>query len=115
MAVSDPTSGTVIPFPTRDRPDRYQGRFLEMVDLWQHGCLYCGEPAEVRPLPRSHGRVRLPLCEKHVRWAMATRRERYGKQAHILQGLLLAWCRLKDGDREAAKRWLDGNDCESPS
>ena len=97
----------VIPFPVRDRPDRFKDRFLDIVDRWQTGCLYCGDAADLRPLPRSHGQVQLPLCEKHVRWAMAARDERYGKQAHVLEGLLLAWCRLRGGDREAAIAWLD--------
>ena len=100
-------TGTVIPFPARPRPDRFKDRFLDAVDRWQTGCLYCGGPAEVRPLPRSHGLVRLPLCDKHVRWAMAARDERYGKQAHVLEGLLLAWCRLRGSDRETAKAWLN--------
>jgi hypothetical protein len=111
VAVTDPKSGVVIPFPTRGRPERFKDRFLDRVDRWQEGCcLYCGAPAEVRPLPRSHGLVHLPLCDKHVRWAMATRRERYGKQARILNKLVLAWVRLRGGDRAAAQEWLrDGH------
>jgi hypothetical protein len=110
MAVTDPKSGVVIPFPTRGRPDRFKDRFLEVVDRWQEGCLYCGEPAEVRPLPASHGLVRLPLCDKHVRWAMACRREGAGKQSRHLRGFVLAWVRLKGGDRDAAIVWLHGHD-----
>lgn len=99
--------GSVVPFPALSRPDRFKDRFLDRVDRWQGGCLYCGAEAEVRPLPRSHGLVFLPLCDKHVRWAMATRDDRFGKQSRVLRGYLLAWCRLKDGDREAALAWLN--------
>lgn len=93
---------------------RYKDRFLDAVAEWEEGCLYCGAAAELRPLPRSGGLVQLPLCATHVRWAMAARRERQGKQAHILRGLLLAWCRLRGGDRDAAVVWLNGNDLATP-
>ena len=95
--------------PAPSRPDRFKDRFLDRVDRWQDGCLYCGAEAEVRPLPRSHGLVCLPLCDKHVRWAMAARRERFGKQARVLRRYVLAWCRLRGGDREAATKWLNEN------
>lgn len=88
---------------------RYKDRFLDRVARWEEGCLYCGEPAQVRPLPRSAGLVQLPLCDKHMRWAMAARRERFGKQSYLLRGYVLAWCRLKGCDREAALTWLNGS------
>lgn len=94
------------PEPTRDRPDRFKDKFLAAVDSWEDGCLYCGAAADVRPLPGSGGSVALPLCDKHVRWAMAARREQIGKQTRTLRGLLLAWVRLRDGDRDTALLWL---------
>ena len=93
------------------RPARYKDRFLDAVERWQEGtCLYCRAATTVRALPRSGGQVCLPLCDKHVRWAMAARRERFGKQSRILRGYLLAWCRLQGGDRDVAIVWLGGWD-----
>lgn len=99
--------GTVVPFSSPQRPARFKDRFLDRVDRWNRGtCLYCGVEAQLRVLPRSNGLLELPLCDKHLRWAMAARAERHGKQAHILRGYLLAWCRLRGADRDAAKAWL---------
>jgi hypothetical protein len=89
---------------------RFRDRFLAVVDEWDAGCLFCGADTDVRPLPGSAGAVVLPLCHKHVRWAMACRREQHGKQARHLRGLVLAWARLHGGDRDAATVWLNGHD-----
>lgn len=90
---------------------RYRDRFLATVDGWKSGtCIHCGAPARIRALPRSAGTVELPLCDKHLRWAMACRREGMGKQLHHLRGLVLAWVRLKGGDRSCAIVWLNGHD-----
>jgi len=97
---------TPLLFPRSPRPDRFQDRFLCIVDDWRAGCLYCGATAALRPLPESGGKVLLPLCDKHLRWAMAARRERFGKQARTLRGLVLAWVRLRGGERDAALVWL---------
>jgi hypothetical protein len=113
VELASPFSFSLQPLKDRRSPPlagRFKDRFLDRVDRWSEGCLYCGEPADLRPLPGSGKRVQLPLCDKHLRWAMATRRERYGKQAHILRGYVLAWCRLKGGDRDAAVVWLSGTD-----
>ena len=88
------------------RPDRFKDRHLATVDEWRGGCVYCGAPESRQTLPGSNGLVVLPLCSKHVRWAMAARRERMGKQSRTLKRLVLAWCRLKGGDQEAAHEWL---------
>ena len=93
---------------------RYRDRFLALVAEWETGCLFCHADAEVRPLPGSAGAVLLPLCDKHVRWAMACRREQHGKQARHLRGLALAWVRLRGGDRNAATVWLNGHDLHRP-
>lgn len=88
------------------RPDRFKDRDLAVVEAWPGGCLYCG-CSEVRPfLAQSEGRLTLPLCAKHTRWALAARRERVGKQARRLKLLLLAWCRLRGDDPAVAREWL---------
>lgn len=88
------------------RPDRFKDRYLAMVDEYAGGCLYCGAGEVVPVLPGTDGKLAIPFCRKHVRWALASRRERMGKQSRVLKKLVLAWCRLKGGDAEFAKRWL---------
>lgn len=88
------------------RPDRFKDRYLAKVDEWSGGCLYCGDPDVVTALPGSGGRLEIPFCRRHVRWALASRREGMGKQSRVLKHLILGWCRLKGGDRELAKEWL---------
>ena len=68
--------------------------------------MYCGDSDVVRALPGSGGELTVPFCRKHVRWAMAARCERMGKQALRLKRLLHAWCRLRGGDRERVREWL---------
>jgi hypothetical protein len=89
-----------------DRPDRFKDRHLSIVQEWRSGCLLCDEAATVQRLPCSDGSFYLPLCRRHVRWAMASRRERVGRQARHLKLFLLAWCRLRGGDQAAARQWL---------
>jgi len=89
-------------------PQRFKDRFLAVVAEWEGGCVWCGEQETVDALPGSGGALDLPLCAKHVRWAMAARREAMGKQTRILRGLLFAWCRLEGRDRGAAQAWLAG-------
>ena len=93
-------------------PPRFKDRFLAVVAEWEGGCLWCGEEETVDALPGSGGALDLPLCAKHVRWAMAARREGIGKQTRILRGLLFAWCRLKGGDRALTSAWLAGASLE---
>lgn len=87
-------------------PTRFKDRHLAAVDAWTGGCLYCGASEVVPALPGSEGLLRVPFCGRHVRWALASRRERVGKQARHLKKLVLAWCRLRDGDVEVARQWL---------
>jgi hypothetical protein len=90
----------------KNRPDRFKDRYLLAVDQWQGGCLYCGD-ADTRPtLAGSDGRLTMPLCSKHTRWALAARRERVGKQARRLKLMLRAWCRLHGDDPAIADEWL---------
>ncbi len=84
---------------------RVKDKFLLRVIENTGGCLYCDDPALV-PLEGSGSRLGLLFCEKHVRWAMAARRERYGKQARTLQRLLLAHCRVTGSDPGPVKEWL---------
>jgi len=85
---------------------RLKDRHLCVIDEWTTGCVYCGEEEVAACLPGSGGRLTMPLCRRHVRWAMACRRERVGKQARHLKKLLLAWCRLRGDDLEVAEAWL---------
>ena len=89
-----------------DPPSRFKDRHLAIVQEWRDGCLLCDSQQTVDELPGSDGEFYLPLCARHVRWAMASRRERVGRQARNLKLFLLAWCRLRGGDRQAAKEWL---------
>ena len=89
-----------------DSPNRKKDRWEAIVAEWQGGCIRCGSPETGRALPGSGGRLDLPLCERHLRWALASRRERIGKQAGELARLLLAWCRYRELDRAEARRWL---------
>lgn len=88
------------------RPDRFKDRDLAVVEEWVSGCIVCGDEEVVAALPGSEGMLTLPLCPRHVRWALASRREGMGKQSRRLRGLLFAWCRLHGDDRELAKAWL---------
>jgi hypothetical protein len=81
-------------------------RHLRVVGEWQSGCVCCCAEVTASSLPGSDGKLTMPLCPRHVRWAMACRRERVGKQARNLKKLLFAWCRYQGDDREAAKVWL---------
>lgn len=90
----------------RARPDRFKDRDLAVVEEWVSGCIVCGEDEVAEALPGSEGKLTLPLCARHVRWALASRREGMGKQSRRLRGLLFAWCRLHGDDRETAKAWL---------
>lgn len=89
-----------------DGPDRFKDRHLAMVQEWTEGCLLCGASDTVAELPGSHGRFYLPLCQRHLRWALASRRERVGRQARNLKHYLLAYCRIHGGDSAAARQWL---------
>lgn len=103
---SSPIVGRISGDAGIERPERFKDRYLDAVDSWRGGCLYCGcEPARAT-LAGSDGRLTMPLCPKHTRWAMACRRERVGKQARKLKLLLLAWCRLKGDDTGIAREWL---------
>lgn len=89
-----------------DPPRRFKDRHLQVVSEWRGGCLICGS-ADLSPvLPPALARVGFPLCDRHLRWAMASRRERMGRQARNLKLLLLAWCRLNQQDRQTALDWL---------
>ena len=92
--------------PTQAQPIRFKDKHLARVEAWEGGCVYCGAGDVVSHLPGSAGALTMPLCPRHVRWAMAARQERIGKQARNLKLLLLAWCRLRGDDREVAKAWL---------
>lgn len=87
-----------------------RGRALDIqsaiVADWQGGCLLCDEAEVDKPLSESDGMLRLPLCQRHRRWAMASRREKVGKQSRRLKRLLLAWSRAHGQDVDAARRWL---------
>lgn len=87
-----------------------RGRALDMqsalVAQWQGGCLLCDAEDLEEPLPESEGLLRMPLCKRHLRWAMASRRERMGKQSRHLKRLLLAWVKATGQDPAAARRWL---------
>jgi hypothetical protein len=87
------------------RPSRLQDRHLAMVEQANRGCIYCGA-SELAALPGSGAKLGLVFCATHVRWAMAARRERYGKQARNLRKLLQANCRLNGGDSKTVKVWL---------
>src|SRR3954469_14579237 len=91
-----------------DPPNRPRDRWTALVAEWQAGWLLCESPETERSLPGSDGQVHLPLCDRHVRWAMASRRERLGKQAGRLKKLLVAWSHLyEDADHAARARiWL---------
>lgn len=94
-------------FEPSEVTSRVKDRHLQVVLEWRGGCVYCGAVAVGLSLPGSGGQLTMPLCARHVRWAMAARRERVGKQARNLKKLLLAWARLHGGDREAVARWLE--------
>lgn len=96
------------PMTPTDRHDRPRDRWTALVTEWYDGCLKCDAPVSDRPLPGSDGQLYLPLCERHIRWAMASRRERLGKQAGYLKKLLLAWCRYRGAptDLDTARDWL---------
>ena len=91
----------------RDPPGRPKDRFYATVAEWTGGCVKCGQPVAQETLPDSDGRLRMPLCRRHVRWAMASRREGVGKQAGALRRLLLAWCDVHGEDAALAKDWLE--------
>jgi hypothetical protein len=91
---------------TETRPHRFKDKHLARVDAWTGGCLYCGDPDVYPHLPGSERALTMPLCQRHIRWAMVSRREKIGKQARNLKLLLFAWCRLHGDDREVAKAWL---------
>lgn len=84
-------------------PVRVKDRWVNVVDEWRGGCLWCGA-SEAGRLPGLE--VGVVFCPRHVRWAMASRREGMGKQSYILRRLLLAWCRRRGGDPEVVKQWL---------
>ena len=69
---------------------RHKDRHLVVVEEWTGGCVYCGA-AETTLLPGLDHFVDIPFCTLHVRWALASRRERVGKQARHLKKLVLAW------------------------
>jgi hypothetical protein len=103
-----PPRRRAIPVPVGDAslPERIKDRHLAIVAEWRGGCLYCGAEEVVPTLPGSDGKLAIPFCPRHLRWALASRRERMGKQARTLKKLLLAWCRLRGGDPELVKQWL---------
>lgn len=84
---------------------RVKDKFLLAVEQAEGGCLFCGA-REVVLLPGPGARLGPLFCERHVRWALAARRERVGRQARTLKKLLLAWCRLRNGDEQTARKWL---------
>ena len=88
-----------------DSPMRRKSTMDVVVWEWQSGCLYCGDPAEIRPLP-DECPLCVPLCPKHRRWAMASRRERIGKQAGKLKLLLIAWSKRAGTDPREVSKWL---------
>lgn len=87
-------------------PNRPLDRYTARVAEWRGGCVYCGEPDTGRALPESDDKVFMPLCARHTRWAMASRRERMGKQSGALKRLLLAWCKSRNIDEAPAREWL---------
>ena len=90
-----------------DRHDRARDRWTALVVEWRGGCLVCDDADNGRCLPGSDGCLRIPLCDRHIRWAMASRRERMGKQAGHLKLLLLAWCHHNHSDDvDVARTWL---------
>lgn len=91
---------------TPDHPSRSKDRFVAIVREHRDGCLLCSESEVPEALPASAGRVFLPLCAKHRRWAMASRRERIGRQARRLKHFVLAWADHHNLDRDAARDWL---------
>lgn len=84
---------------------RAKDKFLVAAAEHAGRCLFCGNP-DVAPLEGSGARLGLLFCERHVRWAMAARRERIGKQTRTLRLLLLANCRINGGDPNQVKDWL---------
>jgi hypothetical protein len=76
------------------------------VAEWRGGCLYCRAPAEIKALPESDGQLLVPFCATHRRWAMASRRESFGRDNRHLRRLLMAWAALRGIDRDLVKRWL---------
>ena len=90
---------------TPDPPGRPKDKYLAKVVDWRGGCLLCGEVVAERLPPVMHD-VEFPLCDKHVRWALASRRERIGHQAGNLRGFLLAWCRHRNADPAPVRAWL---------
>jgi hypothetical protein len=90
-----------------DRPrDRYSGVAADVLNGPRLRCLHCGSENVCSSLPGSGGRLRVPLCRKHVRWALASRRERIGKQAGVLKRMLLAWGDATGVDRALVRDWL---------
>jgi hypothetical protein len=77
-----------------------------LVSGWRGGCLLCDAAAVEEPLPESEGLLRMPLCKPHVRWAMASRSERIGRQHRHLELMLLAWVKASGQDPNVARRWL---------
>lgn len=84
---------------------RAKDKFLVAVAEHAGRCLFCGNP-DVAPLEGSGANLGLLFCDRHVRWAMAARRERIGKQARTLRLLLLANCRVNGGDAALVDLWL---------
>lgn len=88
-----------------DPPDRPKDLFSAVVKEWQGGCLLCDAPVTDR-LPSGLMGTGFPLCERHVRWALASRRERMGRQAGRLKWFLLAWCQRERLDPGPVREWL---------
>jgi hypothetical protein len=88
--------------PGRSRPLE---RARAVVEDWRGGCLYCAGPAPLRPLPWQPTLV-VPLCDRHLRWALAARRERWGKEAAKLQRLLSAWVACSGQSQDDVDQWL---------
>lgn len=86
-------------------PARPKDKYLIAATEHAGRCLFCGNP-DVAPLEGSGANLGLLFCDRHVRWAMAARRERLGKQARTLRLLLLANCRINGGDATATVEWL---------
>lgn len=91
---------------TPDPPTRSKDRYVVVAREWRSGCLLCEEQDLVTGLPGCTADLGFPLCARHLRWAMASRRERVGHQALRLKRLLLAWCRVRERDGAAAREWL---------
>lgn len=88
-----------------DEAMRPQDQFTVAVDAWEGGCLYCSASERLCPLPGLEASGP-PLCPRHLRWAMASRRERHGRQAGRLRRLLRAWSTRYPEGTEEVERWL---------